>query len=89
MAVAGSDRTPLNGRTTPGCSVLFLIPNQRGLGRVRVVSGEACARGRGRRVRGGSTHSTLVPLKGPDGKVPTFRTLGALMAPYRIAMRSP
>ena len=28
-------------------------------------------------------------VKGPDEKVPTFRTLGALMAPYRIAMRSP
>ena len=28
-------------------------------------------------------------VKGPDENVPTFRTLGALMAPYRLAMRPP
>ena len=28
-------------------------------------------------------------LKGPDGELPTFDTLGALMHPYRLAMRSP
>ena len=33
--------------------------------------------------------AAALELKGPALKVPTFRTLGALMAPYRIAMRSP
>ena len=28
-------------------------------------------------------------VKGPAQKVPIFRTLGAFMTPYRLAMRSP
>ena len=35
------------------------------------------------------THYGLVFVKGVSGKVPTFRTLGAFMTPYRLAMRSP